>query len=159
MNYDNINKFGEFIKYNQAISNFENYIKEIYSSPDNKGYKGYIINNNDFEEFKVNINYDKYKYYQNNKEYLHKYYYAPIKFNKIKKIKQIEFKTFQYLRNMILNGNKYIIINEELWKIICDKKYENDSPIIYYIDSDDLYFNFENEKILYFNINNKKKFI
>ena len=60
---------------------------------------------------------------------------------------------------MILNDNKYIIINEEIWKIICDNKNENDSPIIYYIDTDSLYFNFENEKKLYFDISNKNNLI
>ena len=158
MNKDSLKLYDEFIKYNSSISNFENYIKEIYNKPNNEGKKGYIINNKDFEEFKANISKDKYNLFGIKKEDFQKYFDLN-KFNKIKKLKQIEFKTSQYLINMILNDNKYIIINEELWKIICDKKYENDSPIIYYIDTDSLYFNFENEKILYFDITNKNNLI
>ena len=134
MNKDSLKLYDEFIKYNSSISNFENYIKEIYNKPNNEGKKGYIINNKDFEEFKANISKDKYNLFGIKKEDFQKYFDLN-KFNKIKKLKQIEFKTSQYLINMILNDNKYIIINEELWKIICDNKNENDSPIIYNIDS------------------------
>ena len=49
INKDNIKYYDEFIKYNSAISKFENYIKEIYNKPDNKEKKGYIINYKDFE--------------------------------------------------------------------------------------------------------------
>ena len=160
MNEDNINKYyDEFIKYNSAISKFEKYIKDIYNNQDNKEKKGYIIKYKDFEEFQTNILKDQYNLFGvKNIKAFHKIF-DPNKFNKIIKFKQIEFKTSQYLINMILNDNKYIIINEDLWKIICDKKYENDSPIIYNIDSNCLYFNFENEKILYFNISNKNNII
>ena len=158
MNKDNINKFyDEFIKYNSAISNFENYIKEIeiYNNIDNKEKKGYIVNYKDFEELKVNILHEKYNLFGVKDFESFQKVSDKIKFNNIKKFRQIEFKTSQYLINMILNDNKYIIINEELWKVIYDEKYENDSPIIYYIDSDSLYFNFQNETILYFDVSNK----
>ena len=48
-------------------------------------------------------------------------------------LKDIDFKTSQYLLNMLLNGNKYIIIDETFWKAICEKGKEYSIPIIYEI--------------------------
>ena len=48
-------------------------------------------------------------------------------------IKDIEFKTSQYLINMLLNGNKYIIIDQTFWRVICENGKENSIPIIYEI--------------------------
>ena len=80
--------------------------------------KKYIINYKDFIKFKEYIDYSRYKIFGEKKKEDFLKYYGNIKFNEIKKFKQIEFKTSQFLINMILNENEYIIINEELWKII-----------------------------------------
>ena len=156
------------IKYNLAIYNFEeNFIKEI------NGYKvkvkdkdkekevkdkvkdkvileGYLINHNDYEEVKEKIN------YKNNINEIRKnYHYSDIKIEikekeKIFNIKDIEFKTPKFFMNMISNGNKYILINKELWDVICEPtikdsppvKYEiNKSSIILHLDSNSLTFN------------------
>ena len=58
---DRLNKF-EFIKYHLVISNFEKYIKDIYSNSNNYNkneYEGFLIHLNDFKELKENINYNK----------------------------------------------------------------------------------------------------
>ena len=148
---DSQNKRDELIKYNEAIFDFEeNYLKKIYKNIDNKEKDGYLIKSEDLDELKENISYSKYKINRNgNKDYFNKNYDLN-KLNDIKKIKQIEFKTSQYLVNMILNDNKYIIINEKLWKILCDKKYENDTSIKYNIDKENLTLSFDKEKKLYF---------
>ncbi len=141
----------KFIKYYYAIINFENALKNIYSESNyNKDNKGYLINLKNYEEIKQNLNY---QYYNKGKKKEELIKYMDEKFYKIKKLKQIEFKTNQYLINMILNGNKYIIINENLWNELGDKKEGDNSHIIYKIESDYITFNFENEKKLYFRHN------
>jgi len=46
---------------------------------------------------------------------------------------------------MILNGNKYIFINTDLWKLICDKDKIRESPIIYRVNKNDITFNLDNK--------------
>ena len=156
MDKENLNIINDFIKYNSAIINFENKIKEIYCNINKENNKGYLINLKDFNEFKEIINYDKYKIFglRNKDDYIK--YIDLNKCKKIKKVKQIKINTSQYLINMIFNDNKYIIINENLWNIICDK--EENYPIFYDINADDLSFNFKNENKLYFK-NNKNNII
>ena len=117
------------IKYKKAISNFEAYIKDIYyKNPYGLEYKGYLINLKHYEKLKkISGNYKINKYD------------CGITF----KINQIEFKTSQYLVNMLLNGNKYIFINLELWELICDKDKKYESPITYKVNSIDITFNLD----------------
>jgi len=68
------------------------------------------------------------------------------------KINQIEFKTPQYLINMILNGNKYIFINANLWELICYQDKKNDSPVLYEVNRNDITFYLDTE-LLSFNHN------
>ena len=141
----------KFIKYYYAIINFEDSLQDIYSeSNNNKDNKGYLINLKNYEEIKQSLN-CQYYYKGKKKEEIIKD--MNDKFYKIKKLKQIEFKTTQYLINMILNGNKYIIINENLWNELGDKDEGDNSPLIYKIESDYFTFNFENERKLYFKHN------
>jgi len=113
-----------------AISNFEKYIKKIYSSDSNEAeHIGYLINLQEYEyikeivnTFKVNIN----------------------DCGKVFHINQIEFKTPQYLINMILNGNKYILINADIWNLICDKDKIGESPILYKVNDNDITFSLDN---------------
>ena len=76
---------------------------------------------------------------------------------KIMTIKDIEFKTSQYLLNMLLNGNKYIIIDSIFWKVICEKGKENSTVINYSISehTQNLNLNLKNDKSLIFD--NKKR--
>ena len=130
-------------KYSIAISTFENiYRKEHYNNyPFNSKHKGYLIYLKNYERIAqsiININ-------RNN-----------VDINKYKqslKIKQIEFKTAHYLINMILNGNKYIFINKELWQLLCDKDKKDESPIIYQVNSNDITFTLPDKNTLSFSHN------
>ena len=112
-------------KYVDKIKTFESHILTFHKK-DSK-HKGYIINLNDYNLLKEKIQYEKNK----NKIMLNRF---DIKDDeKIMTIKDIEFKTCQYLTNMLLNGNKYIIIDTSFWKIICEKGKENSTVINYEI--------------------------
>ena len=115
------------MNYRNAISDFEKYIKDIYSTNNSNGkeYKGYLISLKDYERIQYNIK-DSEKNF---------------------KINQIEFKTPQYLINMILNGNKYIFINTDLWELICDNDKNYQSPIIYKVNSYDITFSLDKIKL------------
>ena len=86
---------------------------KCYNKKDNK-FKGYLINLNDYNELKKRVNYKKYKnsflknFDINDKEK---------KFT----IKELEIKTNYNLINMLLNGNKYIIVDSSFHKVICEK--------------------------------------
>ena len=90
-------------------------------------HKGYIINLNDYNNLKNKIDYEI------NKNLISKSKFDIKENEKIMTIKDIEFKTSQYLLNMLLNGNKYIIIDSIFWKVICEKGKENSSCINYEI--------------------------
>ena len=131
-------------KYALAIKKFENFLKNLQD----KYYKGYIINIKDLNKIKKEIDYDNIKENikiksQNDLEIKNS--------EKIFKINDIEFRTSNYLINMIYNGNEYIMITEELWKSLCNEGEEKKSPISYKIKSNNLYINFENDKKLMFN--------
>jgi len=120
--------------YKNAISEFEQFLNNIYSKKNTIGmeYTGYLINLKDYEKIKEIINSEKINI--NNSENTFK-------------INQIEFKTPQYLINMVLNGNKYIIIKPELWELICDKDKKYDSSIIYKVNSKDITFSLDNKEL------------
>ena len=117
---------------------FDNYVKDLYKfknkcnfSYSSKNNKGYIINFNDLEDFKKKINsYDT---------------------KNINRIEQIPFKTSTYLLNMIDNDNKYIIINEDLWKTICQKGKEKEAPINFDITYNHLILNLKDRNLKFSN--------
>jgi len=148
----NIQNDSLLIKYRIAIFEFENYLNDNYSIVNIfSAHRGYLINLKDYEKIKEVINYKKYieyiDYYKKN----FKSIYNP---TRIFKINQIEFKKPNYLINMILNKNKYIFINTNLWKLICDdnKKYED--YIIYKININDISFNLDNTELSFKKNNN-----
>ena len=120
-------------KYRDAISDFEKYLEDIYSSQNSFGkeHKGYLINLKDYERIKEIIDNNKVNNINDSENNF--------------KINQIEFKTLHYLINMILNGNKYIFINNSLWELICDNDKKNEPPIIYKVNFYDINFNLDNE--------------
>ena len=100
------------IKYAHKIKTLEENIKS-YNKKDNK-FKGYLINLNDYNELKKRGNYEKYK-----NSFLKNFDIS----DKEKKftIKELEIKTNHNLINMLLNGNKYIIVDSSFHKVICEK--------------------------------------
>ena len=124
--------------YSKAISDFENFLKDIYSSNTSgeNEYIGYLINLKDYEKIKEIVNDVNINDYE-------------INFT----INQIEIKTPQYLTYMILNENKYIFINTELWRIICNEDKINDTPIKYKINENDITFSLDKIEFS-FNLNN-----
>jgi len=121
------------------INAFEEKVKNYnVKKPKNKGY---LINLNDYNELKNKIKYEKNKILKNPNTY---------EIDEKDKIiiKDLDFKTNQYLINMILNRNKYIIIDFSLWKIICSKDKEKITPVDYEIDN--------NNNLLTLNIKGQK---
>jgi len=122
------------IKYRLLIKQFENeYVKNNFSNYKNYGqHRGYLINLESYEALKNIIK------NPHNKNCI----------ENLNKLKSIEIKTSQYLINMILNKNKYIIINTELWYLFGDpEKDNNNSQILYNID----------EKLISFSLDDKKQ--
>ena len=121
--------------YHRAFLKFESYIKNIYKNPDeNREYKGYLINLEDFEYLKEKIN--------NELNIKHSV------------IKQIEFPSSKYLMNMLMNGSKYIIINDELYNVIYSKQKNEISPLTYIIARNSICIYFNKEEKLYFKHHN-----
>jgi len=130
--------------YSKAISDFEEYVKNIYSTKisdenEHKAYIGYLINLKDYLKIKKIIN-------DVNKNDIND-------FDIIFTINQIEIKTPQYLIYMILNGNKYILIKDDLWKIICDKDKKDDTPITYKVYGNDITFKLDKLDNIEFSFN------
>ena len=94
---------GDLLKiYIYKIKTLETSIKSFNSK--DSAYKGHIINYEEFKNLKKSVEYDKNKNIANTKKF-------DIKDSEKKIfIKELEFKTSQYLMNMLLNGNKYLII-------------------------------------------------
>ena len=130
--------------YNDAIMKYENEIEEIYRNPDLKEYKGYLIDYDEFAKLKEYSNYNSYitriKY--NNRDLNFEDIFNDEKILKIKKIKKIIIKSAQHFANLILNENKYILITEELWKLIGDDK-QDTKPIFFSINYKKLIVNLQ----------------
>ena len=122
-------------KYASAIKSFEDSIKKI-----NKGvkHKGHLINLKDFEDLKNKVDYTK------NKNSI--FGNIIIKDNEKKfEYNDIEIKSSKYLTNMLLNDNKYIIIDIPLYEIICGKGKRSSETLeyIYSNKSDGLNLSFK----------------
>ena len=137
-------------KYTAIISNFEEYLKNLKN---NTSHKGYLIDLKQLNDIKKKID------YKNNVKSLSKIYKNNnLKISeKILTIKDIEFKTSQYLINMIYNDHQYILIDRELWKALCEAGRENDENIEYKIYNNDIIFTLKDKKELKFTQSNKNK--
>ena len=136
-------------RYVQKIKTLETNIAS-FNKKDSK-QKGYIINLNDYNSLKKKIDYEKNKSKMVTSNF-------DIKDNeKILFIKEIEFKTSQYLTNMLLNDNKYIIVDGTFWKVICEKGKDNAPPTHYEFTNytQSLNITLKDKKQIIFN-NNKK---
>ena len=131
------------IKYTTIISNFEEYLNNLKN---NSTHKGYLIDLKQLNDIKEKID------YKNNVKTISKVNKNNNLKNseKILTIKDIEFKTSQYLINMIYNDHKYILIDRELWKALCEVGRENDENIVYEINNNNIIFNLKDKKKLKF---------
>ena len=135
-------------QYLSIMNVFKKYENSTYVMKEK--YKGYIINFKEYENIKEKIGYAK------DVQNMNQYNSGNIS---LLNIKQIEYKTYYYLLNMIFNKNEYIIINEDVWKILSKKEEKDQDPIEFMIDNniisvyldDNKYLNFihpKNEKII-----------
>ena len=100
-------------KYQSAVKNLDNYIKIVNTKA--IIHKGYLINLDDFNNFKKKINYEK-----------NKNCFVPANFTikedeKAITINSLDVQNNKSLINMLLNGNKYIIVDSAFYKIISPK--------------------------------------
>ena len=131
------------INYRLLIEQFENnYVKEnFHNYKDYEHHRGYLINLESYEALKNKIKISPNKNCSASKI-----------IENLNKLKSIEIKTSQYLINMILNKNKYIIINTKLWNIFGEpEKDNNNSQILYNIDKNLIIFSLDDKKQLKFN--------
>jgi len=152
MEDDEKNELIEFLNYNKAIFDYEdtieNFIKIDYKIGESYNKRnGYLIEWKKFENLKNNLNYKKFKKKDIKKDE-YKNYFDKDKFNKIKKIKPFEIKSYQYFINLLLNKNEYILITDNLFDIICEKKYKYQYNVIYSINKSKIIIFFEDDKIL-----------
>ena len=122
---DNSNNMKElFIKCNQLIFSFEQFIEKVYRNKEedsNKSiHKGYIVSLKEYEELKENTNYNKVKSFYSLNNIDKEKILQQFDINKFKKIKnfkfhQIEFNTPRYLIYKLDNKENFIIINEQIW--------------------------------------------
>ena len=160
MHYSNSSNLKKYVK---AFIEFEKYIKDLNSTHDDKFEKhhGYLINLKKIEEIKHKINYE-----QNKSKYID-FNFSPSDGVQKKDytIEEIEFRDSNYLLNMLFNGNQYILINKDLWKLLCKEGKENTPPIIYEINYSKIKFKLSEDQTMlifsnYLNNNNliEKKF-
>ena len=149
MNYQKTQSL--IIKYTVGFNEFDEYIKKMnnYITSTYEHHHGYLINENQIEEIKKNINYDTNKYIYN------KNYYTIKDDEKYYTVNEIEFRNSKFLLNMIFNGNRYILINTNLWKLLCKKNKESTPSIIYQINKNKIKFILDdNQELNFFNNNN-----
>ena len=113
-------------KYSHAIKTLEDNIKS-YNKKDLK-YKGYLLNLDDYKNFKNQVNYEA------NKS-AHLQNYVIKESDKKLFIKVPEIKSNQQLINLLYNKNKYIIVDPTFYKIICEKGKSNLATMDYAISN------------------------
>ena len=136
--------FNNFYYYCQSILKYEQYINNLYNSRDESDHRGYLIDLEEFEKLKEEI---KYNIYIKNKkeEYDDSIQIKIVELNSMnqsiefRKIEPIKIKTNEELLNRLKNQKKYILINTDLYNIICKSEYINDY-ISYYINQSELFF-------------------
>ena len=139
-------------KYSHAIKTLEDNIKS-YNKKDLK-YKGYLINLDDYKNFKNQVNYEA-----NKSAYLPNY---DIKENEKKLfIKDPEIKSNQQLINLLLNKNKYIIVDPTFYKLICEKGKSNSETMDYVISNktNEIHLILKEQNLLKFNNKGKNNII
>ena len=135
----------EFKKYNIAIYNNEIDMTEKSKNAKNSADSGYLIRLDDLEEIKEYIKYKECKkLIESNDENSDNWskIFRDIDNSKIKKISQVTPLISEYIKNSLLNNNKFILISPELFEIISDKK---DIPISFQINRNQITLNLDEE--------------
>ena len=153
MNITKITNPASLTKYIKGFVEFEKYLNKIHSNLGEKFKedKGYLINIKYINEIKRKINYEKNKekyienlsnpFYEDSKKYF--------------TVEEIKFRNSNYLLNMIFNENEYIMINTNLWELLCKENKEKTTPITYKYNYLQMKFKLKDEKELIFsNYNN-----
>ena len=131
MGTSNNNSIKNLKECKQAIQEFQNFLIELNSNSSNfQKNEGFLVNLNDYENLKKTVKEN------NNKENKN------IEKLKTESINDISEKSFE-------NNNGFIIINLELYEIICDTKHRNEHCIIYEIEN-------ENKIVIYSKDGQKK---
>ena len=142
------------LKYVKAIHNFEEDLNTIYRVKNKSNLKGYLIKLKDLENLKKTLNYD-----EKVKKMTNLGFVVLNGSEKIFTIEDIKIKTPEYLLNMIYFDNSYIIISQELWKILCEKGKESEPPILYSINSDKITVQLDKLELTFKQTKNKNNII
>ena len=169
MENNNLNNFiNEYKKFCSSILEYEKYLKDIYAHLNNSNipHRGYLIDLKEFEKLKEELNYQLYN--KNIYDYADEIrlklglLFSKNKTYNLKKIEKIEIFSSDIFLNMLDNKNEYIIINTNLWRVLCKEGKENDNPFIYYLNQSELFFILEDNSVIHFhhnkNILNKQSY-
>ena len=169
-----------FYIYNRAFWEFEKFIEKINKNNINqksKKYEGYLVYLDDFNTIKENIKYDIVKNFfeeENSDEKKFRKLYDSLKSEQmsnetnLRKMEQKKFNSFFYFCYKIMCNTDFIIITDNLWKVIGNKengkknsiKYsieKSSNTLILYYDDNELSFRYENNYIKKDLLNNKEK--
>ena len=133
-------------KYKEGFEKFQNYLYEIHSPYyQNKMHEGYFVDYKKFQDFEKLIN-DLAPEKQADETKMQ----AKIESNKISTVNLNE------VNNQILNGNRYLIINNSMYELICkqNEPEKKNNKIVYKIITHYLEIYPEKGKIIQFTNNN-----
>ena len=138
------------IFYNSKIDEFENsYIKDNFINYKSYGqHRGYLIKLENYYAIRNKI-----------KQYFQEWKSASKILASLSSLEEIEFKTSSYLINMLLNGNKYIIINNEIWTLFGKKEKKDNALILYSININYIIFSLDDKKVLVFGCKSQNNII
>ena len=126
--------------YSNAFNNFFNYVNVLHSEPNNKDKvkEGYFVNLNKYQELIKKIN-ECIQTNQNSNQYGRNAALGQVNFDKLKTV------SLKEVTEKINGDNSFIIINEDLFKVICDKKKQPIYKITYKITPENNLLVKENE--------------
>ena len=131
-----------------SILQYEKYLNDIYHYLNNNNitHRGYLIDLKEFEKLKKELNYQLYN--KNIYEYVDDISLklgilrSENKTYNLNRIEKIEIFSSDEFLKMLDNKNEYIIINTDLWRVLCKKGKEKDNYIEYYLNKSELFFIF-----------------
>ena len=134
-------------EYNQAFTNFENYIKQLYEIPMNKEKinDGFFVNFNGYKNIKNQVLQfqNMQRIYDQNGNVIDK--------NNIR-FETLKAESLNEVYGNIQSNHSYIIINEQLFDLICSPTQNHNNKIKYKITPEKkIAILFENDKQILFN--------